>query len=322
MSRIQRCRRCIWAGIACSAVLHAAGAAALLRLGTPADPPHQGETTVPIELGMFGNPEPAAADAPATTETPGTQPSPATARDETPPSKTEPEPETETEPTDSSADHPEPPPPPIPVAPTVAPKLQPKPTPTPRPLEPNTERRSTKPHHDKAPEAKTANKTTKRPPKPTPKPKVRKAASPTNNPAPAKTKRTPDHGDTRGSGSRAQGSADGNGKGSGTSPGVSKARQQASERTYLSALQRAISRQQRYPASARRRQQTGTTTLAFVIQANGHIGQIRIVKSSGHPSIDRAALDAMRRLGRFKPIPTELNRRTWALQVPIRFDLQ
>ncbi|EGV29694.1 TonB family protein [Thiorhodococcus drewsii AZ1] len=316
MSRVQNCRRCIWAGIACSAVLHAAGAAALLRFGTPADAPHRGETVVPIELGMFAAAEPAAADVPASAATPSAQPSPATAHDAA--TTPEPEPEPEPEPTDSSTERPETPAlPPTPAAPTAAPKIQP--TPAPRPLEPKTERRSTKTHHDKAP-AKTAHKTTKRPPKPTPKPKARKAAPPT--PAPAKTKRTLDHGASRDSGSRAQGSTGGNRNGGGQSSGASKARQQASERAYLSALQRAISRQQRYPASARRRQQTGTTTLAFVIQANGRIGQIRIVRSSGHSSIDRAAIDAMRRLGRFKPIPTELDRTTWALQVPIRFNLQ
>ncbi|EXJ16207.1 energy transducer TonB [Imhoffiella purpurea] len=103
---------------------------------------------------------------------------------------------------------------------------------------------------------------------------------------------------------------------------TTKAARQAAERAYLAALQRAIARQQRYPTSARRRQQTGVATVAFVLQADGRIGGIRIAKGSGHGSLDQASLDALRRLGRFKPIPPEVGRTSWPLRVPIRFDLR
>ncbi len=108
----------------------------------------------------------------------------------------------------------------------------------------------------------------------------------------------------------------------GRSGGLSKTAKNAAEQAYLAALQRAISRQQRYPTSAKRRQQSGVVTLSFVIQADGKISQTRIARGSGHQALDQAALDALYRLGRFKPLPSAIGRRTWSLQVPIRFDLQ
>ncbi|WP_200158675.1 energy transducer TonB [Allochromatium vinosum] len=90
----------------------------------------------------------------------------------------------------------------------------------------------------------------------------------------------------------------------------------------MTALQRAIARHQHYPAGARRHGQTGVATLAFVIEADGRIGQIRLAQSSGHASLDQAALQALARLGRFDPIPKSIGRSRWSLRIPIRFDLK
>lgn len=96
----------------------------------------------------------------------------------------------------------------------------------------------------------------------------------------------------------------------------------ALERQYLISLRRAISARQRYPMDARRARQRGVVTVSFVLQADGRIGQIRLTDGSGVASLDSAALDALRRLGRFRPIPAVLERPSWTLRVPIRFDLK
>jgi protein TonB len=49
---------------------------------------------------------------------------------------------------------------------------------------------------------------------------------------------------------------------------------------------------------------------------------VRIAKSSGDVNLDEAAVQAMQRLNRFKPIPTVIGRQEWAMRVPIRFDLR
>ncbi len=93
------------------------------------------------------------------------------------------------------------------------------------------------------------------------------------------------------------------------------------ERAYLQALAAAIARQQRYPEEARRLEQTGTVVLGLTIQVDGRFSAIQLIQGSGHTLLDQAALTALNRLGRFKPIPPALARSTWSIQVPIRFRL-
>jgi protein TonB len=96
----------------------------------------------------------------------------------------------------------------------------------------------------------------------------------------------------------------------------------AAEAAYLAELQRAIARHQRFPDDARRRQRTGVATLSFVVLGDGRIRQVRVLSSSGDASLDEAAVEAMQRLNRFKPIPAVIGRQEWAMRVPIRFDLR
>ncbi len=103
--------------------------------------------------------------------------------------------------------------------------------------------------------------------------------------------------------------------------GSSSGRAQA-EAAYLAELQRAIKRQQRYPEAARHRGAVGTATLTFVLQADGRIDRVQVAKSTGDTELDEAAVQALNRLGRFKPIPLAIGRESWTLRIPIRFDLR
>ncbi|QIK38956.1 energy transducer TonB [Caldichromatium japonicum] len=105
---------------------------------------------------------------------------------------------------------------------------------------------------------------------------------------------------------------------SGTAP---ISRRAADERTYLQALAAAIARQQSYPEEARRLGHTGTVTLGLTIQGDGRLTGIQLIQGSGHRALDQAALNAVQQLGRFQPIPPLLHRSTWAIQIPIRFQL-
>ncbi len=107
----------------------------------------------------------------------------------------------------------------------------------------------------------------------------------------------------------------------GREEGSSRERAQA-EGAYLAELQRAIKRQQRYPDAARHRGAAGTTTLTFVLQADGRIDRVQVARSAGDTELDQAAVEAINRLGRFKPIPSVIGRDSWTLRIPIRFDLR
>jgi protein TonB len=55
-----------------------------------------------------------------------------------------------------------------------------------------------------------------------------------------------------------------------------------------------------YPAAAARRGDTGTTTLALLVGADGRVNSARIDQSSGSRDLDRAAINALS-LCKFKP---------------------
>lgn len=50
-----------------------------------------------------------------------------------------------------------------------------------------------------------------------------------------------------------------------------------------------------YPSMSRRRGEEGTVLLELLVMPDGSVGDIRIKASSGHPRLDRSALEAVRR---------------------------
>ncbi len=63
-----------------------------------------------------------------------------------------------------------------------------------------------------------------------------------------------------------------------------------------------------YPSVAQRRGLTGNPVIEVALHRDGHLQSSRIVKSSGHPEIDAAALDILRLASPFDPFPPELAR--------------
>ena len=61
--------------------------------------------------------------------------------------------------------------------------------------------------------------------------------------------------------------------------------------------------------------------LSIDIDRQGKIGTIAIARSSGTASLDRAALDAAHRLGRFAPLPC-LTYERMRVTIPVRFALE
>jgi len=55
-----------------------------------------------------------------------------------------------------------------------------------------------------------------------------------------------------------------------------------------------------YPASAKRLRIQGTTLLAVHVQKDGRVAEVTVQESAGHPDLDQAAVDAVRRC-RFEP---------------------
>jgi protein TonB len=77
----------------------------------------------------------------------------------------------------------------------------------------------------------------------------------------------------------------------------------------------------RYPESARRQGITGTTTLLFQVLENGRVGEVQIERSAGHPDLDQAAAEAIKKW-RFDPARRGNQPVAVWLRMPVRFVLR
>jgi periplasmic protein TonB len=77
----------------------------------------------------------------------------------------------------------------------------------------------------------------------------------------------------------------------------------------------------RYPESARRQGITGTTQLLFEVLANGTVGAVQVERSAGHPDLDQAAAEAIKKW-RFEPARRGNQPVAVWLRMPVRFVLR
>jgi periplasmic protein TonB len=77
----------------------------------------------------------------------------------------------------------------------------------------------------------------------------------------------------------------------------------------------------KYPESARRQGITGTTQLLFEVLANGTVGEVQVESSAGHPDLDQAASEAVKKW-RFEPARRGNQPIAVWLRMPVRFVLR
>jgi len=90
-------------------------------------------------------------------------------------------------------------------------------------------------------------------------------------------------------------------------------------RLLLTRLQRAIV----YPRRAQRRELEGIVRVEVVLAANGSLRAVSLASTSGHAVLDEAALDLVRRVAPFPPVPAALSPdgRDFAFIAPIQYRL-
>jgi len=76
-----------------------------------------------------------------------------------------------------------------------------------------------------------------------------------------------------------------------------------------------------YPAAARRAQAEGTTTVRAHVTAEGTIDVIQVQGSAGHPALDQAAVDAVRKW-RFEPARSGTAAVAVWVVIPVEFRLK
>ncbi|MCR4266221.1 energy transducer TonB, partial [Nitratireductor sp. ZSWI3] len=80
-----------------------------------------------------------------------------------------------------------------------------------------------------------------------------------------------------------------------------------------------LRRSLRYPSAAKRERLRGEVQVRFTVARNGSVSGISVVRSSGSPVLDQAALETVRRAAPFPQIPSEAGRASWPFTVPLAF---
>ncbi len=201
-----------------------------------------------------------------------------------------------------SQEKPKPPPPPPPKPPEVKPKPKPvvKPQPEPAPI----------------PERLAL-------PRPAPVVAPRPASSQPAYSSASSASSTYGRGSGTGSGTGTgsgygTGSGTGSGSGSGTGSGAGAG---TALQGYLAKVRNLLEKNKIYPSQARSRNEQGTVVVRFTIGADGSIAGVSLSSSSGSVILDQAAQETVRKVGRFPPIPAEVQKSSLTVQVPLAYRL-
>ncbi|HXH30733.1 MAG TPA: energy transducer TonB [Bacteriovoracaceae bacterium] len=90
---------------------------------------------------------------------------------------------------------------------------------------------------------------------------------------------------------------------------------------YKSELSARIYENKYYPGISRRLGQQGKVIVAFTLLQDGSIIDLRIVTPSSSEWLNKSAMDAVRKVERFKPIPVEIGKAKIDMMVPVEFNL-
>ena len=86
------------------------------------------------------------------------------------------------------------------------------------------------------------------------------------------------------------------------------------------AILRRVEELKRYPASARVDRAEGKVVVKAVINEDGSIGEVEVFQSSGHPSLDKAAIETMRQAAPFH-LPRPLGQPRMTIKIPMSYRL-
>lgn len=90
---------------------------------------------------------------------------------------------------------------------------------------------------------------------------------------------------------------------------------------YLAELFRKLARYKVYPAELKKNRIEGRVVVKFTLAADGRVMNSSIQQSSGHDSLDEAALQMLNRASPLPAIPAWMNRSEMTLAVPVEYSL-
>ncbi|MBW2039261.1 MAG: energy transducer TonB [Deltaproteobacteria bacterium] len=90
---------------------------------------------------------------------------------------------------------------------------------------------------------------------------------------------------------------------------------------YQRLIKQKIEENKRYPLFARDEGIEGLVWLKFVILRNGRLKDIKVVKSSPHQILDKAAIESIKKANPFPPFPEEIRERSLTMNICLCFEL-
>ncbi|WP_434289549.1 TonB family protein [Celeribacter sp. SCSIO 80788] len=97
--------------------------------------------------------------------------------------------------------------------------------------------------------------------------------------------------------------------------GLSAAKRQSALSSWGATIRSRIERRKRAPRGVG----DGIVTVSFRVSREGALLSVGVAKSSGNPVLDAAAVEAVKRVGRFPAAPAELTDASYPMSLPIRF---
>lgn len=89
--------------------------------------------------------------------------------------------------------------------------------------------------------------------------------------------------------------------------------------TYKAELRAMIDKNKSYPVMSKRLGQTGTVVVAFTLLEDGNIIDVRIDTPSRYERLNVSALEAVKKVSKFRPLPKEIGESRLDIKVPLKF---
>lgn len=91
---------------------------------------------------------------------------------------------------------------------------------------------------------------------------------------------------------------------------------------YHSQLSSWLKKHKRYPRRAKKRKQEGTVKIRFTINRSGKLIDYKIIESSGHPLLDKAAENMLKKSAPMPQLPNTFTGQLLSLEIPVAFSIK
>ncbi|MCJ8326495.1 MAG: energy transducer TonB [Campylobacterales bacterium] len=100
-----------------------------------------------------------------------------------------------------------------------------------------------------------------------------------------------------------------------------KVKKENIKNAYLTKVRKHIESHKKYPRKAKRLRQEGKVVISFIIKPDGKIHGINLKSKCPYKRLNDAALKILKKIVQFDPIPDELEKNSWKIDIPIQYSL-